>query len=250
MLFHDRDPWPPCVSCPLEISATGTAIPRVPGTAMTALWDPFTVTIADAPRFALEDLEHSAPLFDEDAEARNEVEAITMHFETGCAYFEPNQAISRLDRGNISEVAAKSLLPDDRIILIDGGARKDLFDLLVEQLEELPEFTAVVLLIQDWQERVRAGFIASGFTYQEILDRLAGSAIRTSATIGGWIRGSVHGPKDPLDIQRFGRVIGDDVLIEQWEMMGKALETMRRHRRKFGRMLASALSGVSESQLE
>jgi hypothetical protein len=215
-----------------------------------ATWDPFTVHPARSISPDVTDAVHSAPTSPYEHGYQSMVPALQITFADGTGYFEPNQRISRIHGKDIQEIAAKSLQAGERILLMDGGARQDLFDHLVEQLEDLPEFAAITLLVQEWQQRIKVGWYRHTLTYQQALAQMHGTTIVTPATIGGWIRGTVHGPKDAEDIYRLGLVLEDSFLTDRWQAIGKALETMRIHRRKFGRMLARAIAGLSTEQLE
>jgi hypothetical protein len=179
-----------------------------------------------------------------------EVAALRIDFNNGSGYFEPNRFISRIQGDDLYDVATKSLSPGDRIILVDGGARRDLFDVIVEKLEDMPEFAATAVLVQEWHERVRRGALTSGLTYEEILHRMHGTSIISPTTVGSWVRGNVHGPGHAEDIRRFGQAVGDSFLTGRWNSIGQALETMRNHRRRLGCMLARTLAGLSARDLE
>jgi hypothetical protein len=146
----------------------------------------------------------------------------------------------------------KSLQPGDRVILVERGVRDTLFDLLTDKLERLPEFGAVVTLVRQWQERAVLGFQRSGQTYGQLLDgmRGLGSGVTTAAAISHWIGRRVEGPHDPQDIRRLGQILGDEVLVRDWEAIGKALGMLRAHRRKVGRMLAAVIRGLAWEEME
>src|SRR5207247_2290592 len=55
---------------------------------------------------------------------------------------------------------------------------------------------------------------------------------------------------DPEDVRRFGEAVGDQFLAQRWQAIGRALETMRTQRRKWGKMLARVVSGLKPAELE
>jgi hypothetical protein len=234
---------------PVAIEMDVAAPPRNRVPSAPDIWDPFDIRVVGS--LAKDDVDLEGPAEIIDQEVRGSVSALRIEFTDGSGCFEPSHLVSKVKAGYITEVPAKSLDPGDRIVLVDGSARKDLFDVIVEKLESLPEFMGTTLLIHEWHERARRAGFRSGFTQIEILRRMGPDAgITTTASIGNWIRGAVHGPDDPRDILRFGEAVGDPVLVQAWQPIGKALVTMRAHRRKLGRMLARVLEGLNPDELE
>jgi hypothetical protein len=247
-LFRGQDPGPCCDPRPLRLSHSALSTAAIPRTAREAVWDPFDVTIVRS--LGREDVDAEGPMRDSPHGPQALTRALYVRFSDGSGFFEPDSLISKVEGRELREVAAKSLTPGDRIILIDRGARRDLFDLVVEKLEDLPEFTAVAMLVLEWHERARRAVYLSGLTYEEILYRMGPTTITSPATIGTWVRGNVHGPLRAEDIRRFGHAVDDGFLVDHWEAIGRALATMRSHRRKIGHMLARVLTGLSTVELE
>lgn len=170
-------------------------------------------------------------------------------FEDGEGYFEPNCPVSLLGGEKVREVAAKSLKPGHRVMLIERGARRDLFMHIAKKLEDLPDFTATVALIELWHERTRMAGLRCGLGHEQILGRMAGTKITDPGTVADWMKGIRHGPNDPEDIRRFGEAVGDGVLTGQWQRMGRAIRTIRGHRIGLGRWLNGRLAGVSNEKM-
>jgi hypothetical protein len=170
------------------------------------------------------------------------VDVITVRTDSGQVLLPPDQLVSRVRDGEEREVASKSLQVGDLLVLIDSEARADLFQLVAARAQELPELTAVVALVDDWHARAARGPETAGLSYEEILLAMPGTSITSAATVGSWVRGDVHGPDDPDDIARFAAAIGDSTLARRAEPTSRAIETLRRYRRRLGIMLASAAS--------
>lgn len=222
---------------------------KVPPAVASAVWSPFDVKVAQSVgRKDEESVDGMATAPDE--LSAEPVEVLLLEFEDGQGYFEPNCPVSRLSKGSVEDVATKSLRPGDRIVLVERGARRDLFTLIVKRLEGLPEMATVIMFVQEWHERAREAGQKSGLDSQRILARMGDTSIKHSSTVSSWIRGAVHGPNKAEDIRRFGQAVGDDFLASEWELMGKALRTIRGHRIKMGKMLNSAISGMSPADRE
>lgn len=229
---------------------TGLSVPAgIPSTAREALWNPFDVRVTGL--VGRIDSDSEGPAQHAPPGQSGEVAALRIDFQDGIGFFEPAHIVSRLADGELADVAAKSLSSGHRVVLVERGARRDLFDVIVEKLERLPEFEATVMLIHEWHERARRAGYESGLSTAEILDRMRPEASITSPqTIGTWIRGVVHGPLRAEDIRHFGRAVGDEFLQARWEAVGRALTTFRAHRRRVGHMLAKVLNGMAPAELE
>jgi hypothetical protein len=248
ILLGGRDLGPECTPSPPRLTHSGVLGPGVPKTSREAVWDPFDVSIVRS--VGRDDRDVEGPTQDSPQGPRAVVRSLCLDFTDGTGFFEPDSVISRVEGRELKDVAVKALLPGDRIILVELGARRNLFDLIVEKLEDLPEFAATAILVHEWHERAHRAAYSSGLTYDDILRRMRGTAITSTQTIGTWIRGTVHGPGDPEDIRRFGVAVGDRFLAERFQAIGRALATMRSHRQKIGHMLARVLSGMSNADLE
>lgn len=225
---------------------------KVPAAIAGAVWSPFDVKVARfLGRSAGESVGGMTPAGHPDEHGDESAEALLVRFEDGAGYFEPNCPVSRLTRGTVEDdVAVKALRPGDRVVLVEGSARRDLFELIVKKLEGLPEMAALVLFVKEWHERAAQAGRERGLDCEQILARMEDTSIKHPATVASWIRGAVHGPNKPEDIRRFGTAVGDEFLASQWEIIGKALKTIRGHRIKMGKMLNQAISGLSAADME
>lgn len=235
---------------PVRLQRTGLSLPAgVPSAARKAVWSPFDIRIAR--QLGRADLDSDGPASHGMRGQREEVEVLFVRFEDGIGFFEPSHIVSRLSDGELGESAAKALSAGDRVILVERGARQDLFGSIVDKLERLPEFEATVMLIREWHERAGRAGCESGLSAAEILRRMGPDAsISSPQTIATWVRGLVHGPLRAEDIRLFGQAVGDQFLQTRWEAVGRALATIRAHRRRVGHMLAKVLNGVAAADLE
>lgn len=231
------------------VARSVSSVPKVPAEVADAVWSPFDVKVARSLRSTDENSVVAASSVQEGI-ASGTAEVLMLTFEDGCGYFEPNCLVSKLKPGGIEDVAAKSLRPGDRVVLVEHGARRDLFGVITKRLEDTPEMALLVLYAQEWRERAREAGRACALDCEQILGRMGGTDIKHPATIAGWIRGTVIGPNKAQDIRRFGAAVGDEFLIREWETVGKAITTIRGHRIKMGQMLNSAISGLSVAEMK
>jgi hypothetical protein len=153
--------------------------------------------------------------------------------------------IRRRRGSQLSEVAAKSLIVGDVLVLVDDGARADLFTTITARLAELPAYTPLTALIDLWRARAAAAR-STGLTYEQIWQRLtaAGSTITAVDTVGSWVRGQVDGPADPDDVARFAAAVGDDELAKMAKPISVAVRAVHTAHRKVGCWLSGQISGA------
>ena len=245
-----------------DIRHTSVEAPKTPLLSQELVWNPFDVQIARN-IVAEDDIDEPPDSRLGEGDRDQSLRALLVEFRDGTGFFDPDRLVPRIREGKETEVAVKSLRTGDRVVLVDRGVRTDLFHLVTSRLEDLPEFMPVVMFVRDWQARAAKArdhptplsneeSPGGDYSYQAILDRMRrlGSSITTPAAVSHWTNGRVYGPRDPHDIRRLGQVIGDDVLEHRWEAIGRALETMRGHRRRIGHMLARQLDSKAFSDLE
>lgn len=160
----------------------------------------------------------------------------------------PNDEVHRRRGTDVARVAAKGLAAGDVLILVDNAARRDLFETVTERLAELPQYAPLVALIGLWH-RSAAAAAGTGMSYEQIHAAMVkkGTAITSSATIGTWVRGDVHGPQDPKDVARFAAVVGDDGLSPYARQIGAALGALNSVHRQVGRWLSGQIGGAVHS---
>lgn len=223
----------------------------VPSTVRGAVWSPFDLKVARSLR--ADDVESAAPSWVASTPPEEDggtTEALLLSFEDSEGYFEPNCPVSLLGGDRIREVAAKSLKPGDRIMLVERGARRDLFMHIAREVEDLPGWTATLGLIEMWHERARLSGLRCRLSHEQILGRMVGTRITDPGTVAAWMKGIRHGPNDAEDIRRFGEAVGDDVLTSQWRRIGQAIRTIRGHRIGLGRWLNGKLAGMSNEDMD
>jgi hypothetical protein len=208
-------------------------------------WDPFTADIlailADEVGAGDTTAAGADALGDPHGERR--VEAILVYLdearpgERAGLLLRPNDLVPRRQGTAVQRVAAKALEAGDNVVLVDRGARRDLFEEIAERLAEQPRYVPLVALIDLWHERAAAA-AECGLTHREILARMEGTAITSPGTIGTWIRGAVDGPLDGADVARFAQAVNDKTLASIAARVAPALATMHRVRRRLGYWLA------------
>ena len=158
----------------------------------------------------------------------------------------PCETLTRRDGLQVRAVAARALQPGDLVALVDGQARQDLFGLVVDMLEESPQWGLPVALARLWQQCVHR-IPDSGLSYEEIRQR-SGISVQAK-TIGTWARGQAECPLDPEDVRRLARVLEDSDVLSRADAVSAALRALWHLHQKAGRWLSSRLAEASRAGL-
>lgn len=235
----------------LSAVRAGAAAP-LPAHPERPLWEPFDAdVVAILNRLGAGSRDHLPPAPVRNGDASTTVPVITVELDTTdssqVVLLAPNDLVHRRRGAHLGRVAAKSLTPGDLLILVDHGARHDLFETVTARLAELPAYMPLAALISYWRARAAAARHLD-MTYDKILNAMVsdGSQLTSSGTVGTWIRGDVDGPLDRADVGRFARAISDPDLQRRADAIGAALHTLHAVHRKVGRWLTRQIGSAAD----
>ncbi len=159
------------------------------------------------------------------------VSALRIEFVDGFCYAEPDSRITVFlpTTQKTDDRRADGLRPNDIVVFVDGDQRRHLYEAVLERLEHHPAMGATYILVRYWQQAIREGFFRAQMTYDEFLRELhrRGSQMVSTQGIRCWVTGDVLGPRDPEDILRVGWIFNDEVLIQEWKNISRALKRIR-----------------------
>lgn len=234
------------------------ALPAFPELDEGSPWEPLTLDVLAVLHEVVNDPdpEAAAPGLVDDTGVRLKVDAIVFHLERDSAagperstsqsavvMLAPNDLVARRRGEHIDRVAAKAIVPEDVVLLVDHAARRDLLTAVIAKLSESTPYAALSRLIGFWHDRAAAVKI-DGATYRSILNRMDGATITSETTVGAWVRADVAGPQDKANIARFADAVGDSALRQEAERVAWALNTLHRVHRKVGAWLAAQVSNA------
>jgi hypothetical protein len=177
------------------------------------------------------------------SDGQSMVSALRVEFADGVLFTSPYDLIDIRDGREVRRVAAKALRPGVDVVLVASSARSALFDAITERLATLPSYWPVAQRLHFWRSRL-ARIPATGLSYQQILDSMAGTSLTSWTTVYSWYRGAVQGPADPHDVARLAVALDDSELTDAAAHVAAALATMRRIHGKVGRWLSDQLAEV------
>ncbi len=162
---------------------------------------------------------------------RSQVSALCVEFTDGFCYAERDSQVMVFLQATeeVDERRAEGLRPGDLVLFINGAQRRTLYEAILERVERLPNMGATYILVRYWQRAIKEGFHKAQLTYEELLKELQrrGSHMQSVAGVRCWITGQVLGPSDPQDIYRIGYIFQDNILIQEYRSIDKALRRIR-----------------------
>ena len=160
----------------------------------------------------------------------------------------------------IKEKAVESIIVGDRIIIIHGQRRQNLYALLVGRIHSLPAIQLLVALVERWHSDLRIFFgewessvkdsshaTSEDHSINRILLRLQelGSRLSSDVTLRLWLNGTSRCPSDPEDIRRVAEILGMEFVASRYKMIYKASNRLSCIHRSLSRKLNSWLRAAA-----
>jgi hypothetical protein len=173
-------------------------------------------------------------------------------------------ATSRAGGYIIDERYVRSLREGDRVVVIHGQRRQNLYDLIISRIHQLPAIQLHLALIDRWQEELQVTFrrwatqlpAGRGHPLEALLAaiREKGSSISCTLSVINWLTGVVRCPRDPKDMRRLAEVLEMKfVLLHSRKIHEAGLRLSSIHRglsRRLNHWLANAAQGVTDQDDE
>ena len=160
------------------------------------------------------------------------------------------------ERRTVEDVIASSVSPNSLLLLIDGGVRKTLDQMVIERVDQLPQMFATVVLRGLWHEALVSGAAKERDTPTTALAKLqaAGSNIQEPVTVQLWMEDEVIGPLDEEDLGRIAKVYQHQALQwqlrEVWAAVCKLRAVHRNLCRLLWRLLPAAYLQAAQEEID
>lgn len=145
--------------------------------------------------------------------------------------------------GKIEEGSTKDLKPGNFVIVIDNDEKKTLLQLIIE-IYDL-ESSIDKEIIEFWKERLMLFIQDTGIKYRELFNvyaELGGE--KHYQTVLNWAKGKVIGPVDPKDLYYIGKILDEDILVTNYELISDEIEKVRTIHRTTGRKLKNVIKSI------
>ena len=142
--------------------------------------------------------------------------------------------------GKILQGTPKILKPGYFVVVLDNDERKTLLQLIIEMYGLENDIDTQV--IEFWKERLIGFMEDNQITYRELYDTynsLGGE--RGYQTVMNWAKGAVLGPDDPKDLFLIGKLIDENILMENYILIENEIDKVRNIHRTTGRKLSNVI---------
>ena len=145
--------------------------------------------------------------------------------------------------GKIEEGSPKDLKPGNFVIVIDNDEKKTLLQLIIE-IYDL-ESSIDKEIIEFWKERLMLFMKDTGIKYKELFEvynDIGGQ--KHYQTVMNWAKGKVIGPEDPKDLYYIGKILDEDIILTNYELISEEIEKVRNLHRTTGRKLKTVIKSI------
>ncbi|QHJ93496.1 hypothetical protein C7M16_00518 [Bacillus subtilis] len=127
----------------------------------------------------------------------------------------------------------------DTVLFVDNDARKDLYRIFIQSVDEKDTSKQAYLSIKKWRELYEEKFMEKRMDDDRLfrLMRAAGWNKTTKSVLRNWRTGYSYGPRDKEDIMVLGKVLGINSFVEYVHSYYNAMSKIRVERRKASRIL-------------
>lgn len=124
----------------------------------------------------------------------------------------------------------RSVREGDRVLLVHGSRRQNLYDLIVERVHRHPAIELHLALLRRWRDDFKDAIHRwRPRTLDDLLRELIkkGSRLTSAGTLYHWLRGWTLCPQDPADILRAADVMGMAFLQKNHNAVARAAKRVR-----------------------
>lgn len=147
------------------------------------------------------------------------------------------------DKSEFLEGFPKLIKEGNFLIFVDGNDKKRLLDVIVE-IYDL-DMAVDKNSIEYWKNKVMDFFIVNNFNYSSFnkkFNEIGGD--KTIPATSSWVKGEVIGPQNPNDLFLLGKLIGDELLMENYRFMFQEIEKIRTIHRLTGKRVNAIVKSI------
>lgn len=150
--------------------------------------------------------------------------------------------------GDVKEGYPSDIAVDNYIVLIGNDERKTFLDTIIEIFGLEDSINRHLLTI--WRDKLRDFIDKQGMNARQAhrLFKQNGGSIGYQE-FANWIKGSVFAPQNSEDLLILGRMIGDNDLIENYELVNQEAEDLRKIHKSTGRKVRKIIKEILRGEL-
>lgn len=151
--------------------------------------------------------------------------------------------------GKILDGPPRDLKPGYYIILLDNNERKSLLDLIIEIFDL--EKSIDKYLIKIWKEKLIEFIEEHNLSYKEFHELyLQEGGERRYQTLLNWIKGNILAPENSMDLLVVGRVLKNEEIMENYQIIEQEVNNLRNIHRIVGRKLKKIIKEVLKGRID
>lgn len=171
-------------------------------------------------------------------------EAIKVQFDHGWhVHFAPDDKINVVQDGRLDLRYVRALRVGERVLLIHGQQRQNLYDLIISRVHRHPSIELHLAMIRRWQEDLRVAYQRWQAHAPDTAERLKhgprdvegllrrmqalGCERVSTLTLSFWLRGDILCPLDPNDLRRVAEVLDMGFVRQYHGRIVQAAERLR-----------------------
>lgn len=145
--------------------------------------------------------------------------------------------------GDVQQGTPQNFRPGYFVVILDGDVQKTLLQIIIEMfnLEKSVNRT----LIEYWKESLMKFINENEISYKGLYELyLNAGGRKTYQSILHWAKGSVIGPRDPMDLFYIGKITNDDTILNNYEIMEREIENVRKIHITTGKRLQKIIKEI------
>ena len=155
-----------------------------------------------------------------------------------------NNSFSYLDdENNLLEGSPNTIGEGNYLIFIDNDDKKSLLEFIIE-IYDL-DLAIDKNTIEYWKIKVMDYFLSKNMKYTEFnreFNNIGGN--RTIPATTRWVKGEVLGPKEVNDLYLIGKLLDDELILDNYEYMFEEIEKIRNIHRLTGKRLNNVIKQI------
>ena len=176
---------------------------------------------------------------DKDSEVWCETALEVKFVEGWCVRFEPGEQVNVVmssvagNGTNLDRRFVRSLRPGNRVLLIHGQRRQNLYDLIISRVHRNPSIELHVALIKRWQNDFNVAYRRWKLHGERNLDVLLaemkrrGSSLTSPFTLRQWLWHATLCPQDREDLRRLAEILDINFVKEHYRRIYNAASRLR-----------------------
>lgn len=154
-----------------------------------------------------------------------------------------------IERKDVEETTPKNIGSGGYLILLKGDERQTLLDSIVDMFGWKDRVN--LRLIKNWKERLITYIENNDIPYTELhreFEKMGGE--KSYETVKRWGKGQVIAPRRKKDLEILGKVIGDEELIDNSDLIENEAELLRNIKRRTGKKIKKLVKRVLEGSFD